>query len=95
MERFLSQVAQAGGDERVTSALAQWTAAPWPGGEPEPLSSPWYLDGHKKPVLNEDLTRLCDRVSQAAPGLPDGRHLLFTVGTIRRPILGPYKRRVA
>jgi hypothetical protein len=45
--------------------------------------------------LNEDLTSLCERVSKAAPHLPDGRHLLFTVGNFRRPILDQYKRRVA
>jgi hypothetical protein len=42
--------------------------------------------------LNEDLTILCQRVNKAAPHLPDGRRLLFTVGTIRRPILDQYKR---
>jgi hypothetical protein len=41
--------------------------------------------------LNEDLTILCQRVSKAAPHLPDGRRLLFTVGNIRRPILDQYK----
>jgi len=45
--------------------------------------------------LNEDLTILCERVNKAAPHLPDGRRLLFTVGNIRRPILDQYKRRVA
>jgi len=45
--------------------------------------------------LNEDLTILCQRVNKAAPHLPDGQHLLFTVGNIRRPILDQYKRRVA
>ncbi len=45
--------------------------------------------------LNEDLTILCQRVSKAAPHLPDGRRLLFTVGNFRRPILDQYKRRVA
>jgi len=45
--------------------------------------------------LNEDLTILCQRVGKAAPHLPDGRRLLFTVGNIRRPILDQYKRRVA
>jgi len=45
--------------------------------------------------LNEDLTILCQRVSKAAPHLPDGRRLLFAVENIRRPILDQYKRRVA
>jgi len=45
--------------------------------------------------LNEDLAILCQRVSKAAPHLPDGRRLLFTVGNIRRPILDHYKRPVA
>jgi len=29
--------------------------------------------------LNHDLVALCERVNQAAPQLPDGRHLLFSV----------------
>ena len=37
--------------------------------------------------LTQDLTRLCERVSQASPSLPDGRHLRFTVGTVHRPML--------
>jgi hypothetical protein len=45
--------------------------------------------------LNEDLTILCLQVSKAAPHLPDGRRLLFSVGNTRRPILDQYKRRVA
>jgi hypothetical protein len=45
--------------------------------------------------LNEDLTILCERVNKAAPHLPDGRRLLFAVGTLRHPILDQYKRRVA
>jgi hypothetical protein len=45
--------------------------------------------------LNKDLTILCQRVSEAAPHLPDGRRLLFAVGNIHRPILDQYKRRVA
>lgn len=57
MERFLSQVAQAGGDEPLTTALAQWTATLWPGKAPEsePLTPCWYLDGHKKPVYTDRL----------------------------------------
>lgn len=57
VERFLSQIAQIGGDERLITALAGWTATLWPGGEtePEPPPSPWYLDGHKKPVYTDRL----------------------------------------
>lgn len=56
-ERFLSQVAQAGGDETLTDALAKWTATLWPEGAPEPGQLPpaWYLDGHKKPVYTDHL----------------------------------------
>ena len=45
--------------------------------------------------LNKDLTILCQRLSEAAPHLPDGRRLLFAVGNIHRPILDQYKPRVA
>jgi hypothetical protein len=45
--------------------------------------------------LNEDLTILCQRVNKAAPHLPDGRRLLFTVGNIHCRILDQHKRRVA
>jgi hypothetical protein len=45
--------------------------------------------------LNQDLTLLCERVQTAAPRLPDGKQLLFTVGSMSRPILDPQKQRVA
>jgi hypothetical protein len=32
--------------------------------------------------LNEDLVKLCESLSQAAPHLPDGRQLLFEVGAL-------------
>jgi hypothetical protein len=51
-ERFLSQVAHAGGDEPLTEALAAWTSKLWPSEAPEPGQPPpaFYLDGHRKPV---------------------------------------------
>jgi hypothetical protein len=37
--------------------------------------------------LNKDLMILCERTSEGAPDLPDGRRLLFALGNIHRPIL--------
>jgi hypothetical protein len=56
-ERFLSQMARAGGDETLTDALARWTSTLWPVKPPEPEQSPpaFYLDGHKKPVYTDHL----------------------------------------
>ena len=56
-ERFLSQVARAGGDETLTEALAAWTARLWLEEPPEPGQPPpaFYLDGHKKPVYTDHL----------------------------------------
>jgi hypothetical protein len=56
-ERFLSQVARAGGDETLTNALAAWTAQLWAPQQPEPGQPPpaFYLDGHKKPVYSHHL----------------------------------------
>jgi transposase len=56
-ERFLSQLARAGGDETLTDALAAWTARLWR--EQQPVSDQslpaFYLDGHKKPVYTDHL----------------------------------------
>ena len=56
-ERFLAQVARAGGDEMLTEALAQWTARLWLEPEKAPGQPPlaFYLDGHKKPVYTDHL----------------------------------------
>jgi hypothetical protein len=56
-ERFLAQVARAGGDAALTDALAAWTATLWREQEPEPDQPPpaFYLDGHKKPVYTDHL----------------------------------------
>jgi hypothetical protein len=56
-ERFLAQVARAGGDELLTDALAAWTATLWPVQPQEPGQPPpaFYLDGHKKPVYTDHL----------------------------------------
>ncbi len=56
-ERFLSQVARAGGDETLTEALAGWTTRLWREEPPEPGQAPpaFYLDGHKKPVYSDHL----------------------------------------
>src|SRR5439155_27263681 len=55
-EAFLSQVASAGGAERLTDALAAWTMQLWHG--PEEASEPskaltCYIDGHRKPVYSD------------------------------------------
>jgi hypothetical protein len=56
-ERFLAQVARAGGDEALTEALTAWTARLWREDSPEPGQPPpaFYLDGHKKPVYTDHL----------------------------------------
>jgi len=56
-ERFLAQVARAGGDAALTDALAAWTARLWPSEAPKPDQLPpaFYLDGHKKPVYTDHL----------------------------------------
>ena len=41
---------------------------------------------------NQDLAMLCERVNNAAPHLPDGRRLLFSMRGICRPILHQHKR---
>jgi hypothetical protein len=57
VERFLSQVAQAGGAEAFTDALARWTTQLWKPtcDENQPHSSTYYLDGHRKPVFSDSL----------------------------------------
>ncbi len=56
-ERFLSAVARAGGAERLTDTLAEWTAKLWqPGLRPaEETPRPYYVDGHRKAVYSERL----------------------------------------
>jgi hypothetical protein len=56
-ERFLSAVATAGGAERMTDALAEWTARLWrpqlrPAEDPPPA---YYVDGHRKAVHSGSL----------------------------------------
>jgi hypothetical protein len=57
VERFLAEVAQAGGAAGLTDALAAWTAALWlphptnPPGAP----GPFYIDGHRKAVYADAL----------------------------------------
>jgi hypothetical protein len=57
MERFLSQLARSGGDERLTDALAAWASKLWPVGVSQPGSPPpaFYVDGHRKPVYSDYL----------------------------------------
>jgi hypothetical protein len=57
-EAFLSQVALASGDERLTDALARWTTQLWHAGEAvakQPRSLACYVDGHRKPVYTDVL----------------------------------------
>ena len=52
-ERFLAQLAQTGGAERLTDALARWSGTLWrPVEEPPPS---FYLDGHHKAVYADHL----------------------------------------
>ena len=57
IERFLSQVAQAGGADSFTDALARWATRLWKPAteENQPCSSAHYLDGHRKPVFSDYL----------------------------------------
>jgi hypothetical protein len=57
VERFLSEVAQAGGAETLTDALAAWTARLWkPTAEDgDPTVPAFFLDGHRKPVFSDCL----------------------------------------
>jgi hypothetical protein len=55
-ERFLTELAHAGGAEPLTDALAQWTARLWlppPNDADAPLITV-YIDGHRKPVYTDD-----------------------------------------
>jgi hypothetical protein len=60
-EAFLSQVADAGGAERFTDALASWTTRLWQvpgentGGAEHPHALTCYVDGHRKPVYSDVL----------------------------------------
>jgi hypothetical protein len=57
-EAFLSQVAHAGGADRLTDALAQWTMHLWhPREEASEHSTTLtcYVDGHRKPVYSDVL----------------------------------------
>jgi hypothetical protein len=56
VERFLVAVALSGGADRLTDALAQWTARLWvppPTAAAAPIAT-YYIDGHRKPVYTED-----------------------------------------
>jgi hypothetical protein len=57
VERFLSQLARCGGDQRLTDALAVWTAKLWstPRSEPDRQPPAFYVDGHRKPVYSDHL----------------------------------------
>ena len=53
-ERFLAELAQAGVDETLTEALANWTASLWKPSADNPLPV-FYIDGHKKAVYADHL----------------------------------------
>ncbi|MHB8749985.1 MAG: hypothetical protein ACYDBJ_12460, partial [Aggregatilineales bacterium] len=51
-ERFLAQLAHAGGNERLTDSITAWTSQVWVARSP---ASPYYIDGHKKAVYSDSL----------------------------------------
>lgn len=53
-ERFLSQVARAGGGKTLTEALAQWTSRLWAGKPPSHHQSSTWMD-RSKPVYTNHL----------------------------------------
>src|SRR5258708_28136813 len=61
VEQFLSRLAHAGADERLTDALAQWTWAVWHDQraqheqEQEQHQVVFYVDGHRKAVYSDVL----------------------------------------
>ncbi len=57
VERFLSQLARCGGDQRLTDALAVWTSKLWSPQRSEADCQPpvFYVDGHRKPVYSDHL----------------------------------------
>src|SRR5260370_17261146 len=61
VEQFLSRLAHAGADERLTDAVAQWTWALWhaqrakPEQEQEEQQAVFYVDGHRKAVYSDVL----------------------------------------
>lgn len=56
-EEFLAHMAQAGGAECLTDALARWTAHLWKIQDASQEASPsaFYVDGHRKPVYTDVL----------------------------------------
>jgi len=57
-EAFLSQMAHAGGAERLTQALARWTTQVWHASDETTEMSrtlTCYIDGHRKPVYTDAL----------------------------------------
>lgn len=54
MERFLSELAQAGGAERLTDGMGKWTSQLWAVGSTQP-EDPFYVDGHRKAVYADCL----------------------------------------
>ncbi len=61
VEQFLSRLAHAGADERLTDAMAQWTWTLWhdqrakPEQEQEERQAVFYVDGHRKAVYSDGL----------------------------------------
>ena len=56
-ERFLLRLSRLDGDQVLTEALARWTTSLWHTEDAtlETSSSPFYLDGHRKPVYTRTL----------------------------------------
>lgn len=60
-ERFLSEIAQAGGSETLTDGLARWTHSLWQEKfqpqttTPDNQAATFYVDGHHKAVYSDKL----------------------------------------
>lgn len=57
IERFLHEVAAAGGAESLTTALGVWTTQVWQPAQPRAAATPpsFYIDGHRKAVYSDVL----------------------------------------
>jgi hypothetical protein len=81
IERFLSQLARCGGDQRLTDALAVWTSKLWSLQRSEADCQPpaFYVDGHRKPVYSDHL-------------IPRGQHSAHRQGAGRTHPPAPARR---
>lgn len=91
-ERFLSQIAHAGGNQTLTDALASWTSKLWSSSTslPGDLPPAFYVDGHRKPVFSGHLLPrgLIGRTGKVL----GGRTLLLLHDTLGHPHLATTHR---